>query len=280
MSNDTVILRAQEYVKQGQLVLAIDEVLQDCNMMLTKCENSVKKELTVFKKNLLSVSGRFNSLSLKNSVGVLNQNLVILEENQIRGNVLDLINTYGTLKETLLREILEDKVKVVKERETTEVEITITEDFDSYDINQKEKLLKAISHLLDLEDFEIKIKKMYRGSVKIVLEIPVMSVSKLLSREVRTKLSEFNVESIRLVGVNVHSVFDLDPAIRGRLLEIAMEEMPEAIRAVRAKAIEEVFKKDIEQLDDGSRGVLEKILSYIEERLISIPIDFTKSRPS
>lgn len=57
-----------------------------------------------------------------------------------------------------------------------------------------------------------------------------------------------------------------------RQLEIAMREVPTAIKAVREKAVNEVFKKDIDQLDDSARAVLEEVLSYMEKKCIGIPM--------
>ncbi len=60
--------------------------------------------------------------------------------------------------------------------------------------------------------------------------------------------------------------------LQQRQLEIAMREVPSAIKAVRAKAVNEVFRKDIEQMDDSSRALLDEVLSYMEKKCISIPM--------
>ncbi|PSR08800.1 MAG: glutamyl-tRNA reductase [Bacteroidetes bacterium] len=57
-----------------------------------------------------------------------------------------------------------------------------------------------------------------------------------------------------------------------RLLEVAMRQVPTEIKAVRAKAVNEIFRKDIEQLDDSARSVLEEVLSYMEKKCIGIPM--------
>lgn len=57
-----------------------------------------------------------------------------------------------------------------------------------------------------------------------------------------------------------------------RQLEIAMREVPSAIKAVRAKAVNEIFRKDIEQMDDNARAVLDEVLSYMEKKCIGIPM--------
>lgn len=61
-------------------------------------------------------------------------------------------------------------------------------------------------------------------------------------------------------------------AFQQRQLEIAMREVPTAIKAVRAKAVNEIFRKDIEQMDDSSRAVLDEVLAYMEKKCIGIPM--------
>jgi glutamyl-tRNA reductase len=61
-------------------------------------------------------------------------------------------------------------------------------------------------------------------------------------------------------------------AFQQRQLEIAMREVPSAIKAVRAKAVNEIFRKDIEQMDDNARAVLDEVLSYMEKKCIGIPM--------
>jgi len=51
-----------------------------------------------------------------------------------------------------------------------------------------------------------------------------------------------------------------------------MRDLPEAVRAVRIKAVDEVFSKDIEQLDDNAREVLDRVLHYMEKKCIGIPM--------
>ena len=40
---------------------------------------------------------------------------------------------------------------------------------------------------------------------------------------------------------------------------------PKAVRKIKDVAINEVFKQDIEELDEKSRAVLENVLGYIEK---------------
>ena len=57
-----------------------------------------------------------------------------------------------------------------------------------------------------------------------------------------------------------------------RQLEIAMRQVPEAIKAIRSHAVNEVFRKEVEELDDHSRQLVERMLAYMEKKCIGIPM--------
>ena len=66
-------------------------------------------------------------------------------------------------------------------------------------------------------------------------------------------------------------------AFHQRLIERAMKNVPSEIKAVRQKAIGEVFAKDMAALDDNTRQLVENMLQYMEKKCISIPIKAAKS---
>jgi len=55
-----------------------------------------------------------------------------------------------------------------------------------------------------------------------------------------------------------------------------MRHVPQQIKAVKAHAMNEVFKKDLEKLDDDAIEVLERMMEYMERRCISIPMKAAK----
>jgi glutamyl-tRNA reductase len=61
-----------------------------------------------------------------------------------------------------------------------------------------------------------------------------------------------------------------------RLIERAMSEVPAEIKAMRQKAVDEVFKKDLDSMDPKTREVVDSILAYMEKKCISIPIKAVK----
>ena len=61
-----------------------------------------------------------------------------------------------------------------------------------------------------------------------------------------------------------------------RMVEKAMKEVPQKVRAIRELAVSTVFAKELSMLDGQSKEVLEKILSYMEKKYISGPMKMAK----
>ncbi len=64
---------------------------------------------------------------------------------------------------------------------------------------------------------------------------------------------------------------------RQRQIARAMQQVPKEIKAVKSHAMENVFKKELENLDEQSRELLERMMSYMERRCISIPMQAAKN---
>ncbi len=60
--------------------------------------------------------------------------------------------------------------------------------------------------------------------------------------------------------------------LKQRQLELAMHRVPTEIKAVKDKAINEVFRKEVEMLDGQSRELMEKMMAYMEKKCIGIPM--------
>ena len=64
---------------------------------------------------------------------------------------------------------------------------------------------------------------------------------------------------------------------RQRQIERAMQSVPQEIKEVKTHAMNNVFKKELENLDEHSRELLERMMSYMERRCISIPMQAAKN---
>jgi glutamyl-tRNA reductase len=63
--------------------------------------------------------------------------------------------------------------------------------------------------------------------------------------------------------------------LKSRKVELAMSEVPRKVKEIRETA-REVFAKDLIELDDASKAILEKITAYMEKKYISIPMKMAK----
>ena len=61
-----------------------------------------------------------------------------------------------------------------------------------------------------------------------------------------------------------------------RKLERAMSAVPDTIKGITSKAYSEVFAKDLENLDEESREVLDRFVQYLEKKYISVPMKMAK----
>lgn len=92
-------------------------------------------------------------------------------------------------------------------------------------------------------------------------------------RQLANENKDFRKRELILAEKRLDQHVEAYPTVfQQRQLEIAMREVPTAIKAVRVKAVNEVFRKDIEQLDDSAKAVLEDVLAYMEKKCIGIPM--------
>jgi len=55
-----------------------------------------------------------------------------------------------------------------------------------------------------------------------------------------------------------------------------MRDVPQKVKEIRSTAMNEVFKQDLDTLDDQSKEVLEKIIGYMEKKYMSVPMIMAK----
>lgn len=69
---------------------------------------------------------------------------------------------------------------------------------------------------------------------------------------------------------------ELERSFNEREIERAMRSIPDTIKEIKNTAMGSVFARDLEQLDDHSRELLEKIIAYMEKKYISIPMKMAR----
>jgi len=63
---------------------------------------------------------------------------------------------------------------------------------------------------------------------------------------------------------------------RQRQIIKAMKNVPIEIKAVKAHAINKVFKKDMENLDEDTKDLINRMMDYMEKQCIGIPMKAVK----
>lgn len=89
-------------------------------------------------------------------------------------------------------------------------------------------------------------------------------------------LRERKKELIKVRQIIYESVEEFKEIFRMRQVELKMRSIPERVKEIRAKAVNEVFSKEMGQLDEPSREILEKVLDYMEKKYISVPMVMAK----
>ncbi len=67
-----------------------------------------------------------------------------------------------------------------------------------------------------------------------------------------------------------------DRLYQQRQLERMLQDVPEEVKAIRQRALEAVFVREVEAMDPASREVMDKVLDYMERKFIGIP--YAKAR--
>ena len=72
------------------------------------------------------------------------------------------------------------------------------------------------------------------------------------------------------------SILEFRGELRQRQVQVALASVPKKVKEIHDTAINSVFAKEIEQMDSVSKEVLEKVLSYVEKKYISVPMKMAR----
>ncbi len=72
------------------------------------------------------------------------------------------------------------------------------------------------------------------------------------------------------------ALFEFKHLNQVRTVELAMRGVPNKVKEIKATAMNEVFKNELNSLDDNSRETLEKIVGYMEKKYMSMPMVMAK----
>ncbi|MEO9532491.1 MAG: glutamyl-tRNA reductase [Crocinitomicaceae bacterium] len=89
-------------------------------------------------------------------------------------------------------------------------------------------------------------------------------------------LKERKRELIKVRQIIYEAVEEFKQIFKMRQVELKMQAIPQKVKEIKKKAVEEVFSKDLAQLDDESREVVDRILDYMEKKYVSVPMLMAK----
>lgn len=98
-----------------------------------------------------------------------------------------------------------------------------------------------------------------------------------LKSTARKNLEERQKELDKCKLIVEENIKDFRSALRERQVELAMRDVPQMINEIKQKALTSVFEKDISELDDKSRAVLNEVINYMEKKYISVPMKMAKN---
>lgn len=98
----------------------------------------------------------------------------------------------------------------------------------------------------------------------------------LLQKESNDNLQERAKEIKSVETILLESINSFEHVLKERCVELAMRDVPKQIKEIKSIAVNQVFRDDIESMDDHSKKVLEKILGYVEKKYISGPMKLAK----
>ncbi len=84
---------------------------------------------------------------------------------------------------------------------------------------------------------------------------------------------DFRREEIkRAHGVLHKHLGELETTYRQRLLERAMSQLPQEIKAIKHTAVNQIFAKELHKLDPEAQDLMLRMMTYMEKRCIGIPM--------
>ena len=102
--------------------------------------------------------------------------------------------------------------------------------------------------------------------------IEVESLKEIARKNIQERYDEL-VNAEHIIEENIKE-FAL--VLRQRKIEIAMSCVPEKIKEIKHTAINGIFADEINNLDETSRLLLEKVVNYMEKKYISVPMVMAK----
>lgn len=123
------------------------------------------------------------------------------------------------------------------------IDLAIPNDLDAEILNNYDVNLIAVNNLQEVAKENLQAREQEMEACKIIIDR--------------------NIEAFKQI-------------VKTRKVELAMSEVPKKVKEIRETAINEVFAKELSNMDSASKEVLDKILAYMEKKYISVPMKMAK----
>jgi glutamyl-tRNA reductase len=131
----------------------------------------------------------------------------------------------------------------------------------------EDKSKKVVIDLAIPNDLDAAILNQYDVHVIAINDLKEIAQKNLKEREKELWSCE------KIIACNM---VEFEQDLKERRVELAMSEVPKKVKEIKDIALNEVFAKDIQNLDERSKETLEKIISYLEKKYISMPMKMAK----
>ena len=110
-------------------------------------------------------------------------------------------------------------------------------------------------------------------SAEVIQQFPIDYIDISELKELAELNLSYRKQEIGLVKMLLEKQLkDFKQAYKGRQIEVAMGQVPVQIKEIRKKAMDEVFKKELDVLDDNTLALINKMMTYMEKKCIGIPM--------
>ena len=107
----------------------------------------------------------------------------------------------------------------------------------------------------------------------VVSDFPVRFIEIEGLRKMAQANQAYREEEVKKAREILSAFLDEFPMLlKQRQAEIAFRSVPEEVKAVKHKAINEVFRGELDQLDPSARALIEKMMDYMEKKCVGIPM--------
>lgn len=152
-----------------------------------------------------------------------------------------IVTCTGAAESIITPEIYKDLVGDDKSKKVV-IDLAIPNDLDSEILNNYDVNLIAINNLQEIAKENMLAREQEMEACHIIIEQNILEFSQLL---------------------------------KARKVELAMSEVPRKMKEIRETA-NEVFAKELMNLDSDSKELLDKMLAYMEKKYISVPMKMAK----